>query len=173
MMQSSNWAPEHSDALREYLAKGLSYAEIADAINAQYKTTYSRNAAIGRARRMGFAGPDRPKPPPKAKAPRLHKMRVRCAAESRGPMPMFESVANVKLRCVGIVPRHLSLLELERGECRYPYGGDAEGEAITFCGHPRRRGSSYCAAHFELSIGPGTESERAADRIPSRLLEVA
>src|ERR1700737_96224 len=25
-MQSTNWAPEHSDALREYLAKGMSYS---------------------------------------------------------------------------------------------------------------------------------------------------
>ena len=28
-MQSTNWAPEHSQALREYLAKGMSYSEIA------------------------------------------------------------------------------------------------------------------------------------------------
>jgi hypothetical protein len=27
-MQSSTWAPEHSQALREYLAKGMSYSEI-------------------------------------------------------------------------------------------------------------------------------------------------
>ena len=60
----------------------------------------------------------------------------------------------VKLRCVGIEPRHLSLTELERGDCRYPYGGDEEGEAITFCGHPRRAGSSYCSPHFHLSRNP-------------------
>ena len=55
-MQSS-WAAEHSQALREYLAKGMSYPEIADAINARFGTAYSRNSAIGRARRMGLAGP--------------------------------------------------------------------------------------------------------------------
>ena len=58
-MQSTNWASEHSDALREYLAKGMSYSEIAQAINARFKTAYSRSAAIGRASRMGLAGPDR------------------------------------------------------------------------------------------------------------------
>ena len=31
-MQSTDWAPKHSDALREYLARGMSYSEIADAI---------------------------------------------------------------------------------------------------------------------------------------------
>ena len=48
----------------------------------------------------------------------------------------------------------LSLIELEHGDCRYPYGGDEEGEAITFCGHPRRPGSSYCGPHFQLSRNP-------------------
>jgi GcrA cell cycle regulator len=75
-----------------------------------------------------------------------------------------------KLRCADVVPRHLSLMDLECGDCRYPYGGDAEGEAITFCGHPQRPGSSYCAAHFDLSIGPGTASERAADRVLLKLV---
>jgi GcrA cell cycle regulator len=59
-----------------------------------------------------------------------------------------------ELRCVEIVPRHLSLVELESGDCRYPYGGDGEDEPITFCGHPRRPDSSYCAPHFDLSRDP-------------------
>ena len=41
---------------------------------------------------------------------------------------MFE-VVPMTLRCVEIEPRHLSLMELEAGDCRYPYGGDVEGEA--------------------------------------------
>jgi GcrA cell cycle regulator len=114
-MQSTNWAPEHSDALREYLAKGMSYSEIADAINAKFKTAYSRNAAIGRAKRMGLAGPDRPKDlpehwpkrPPKTEQLRLHKLSERHAAEFMRAMPVFEIAQTVKLRCVSIVPRHL------------------------------------------------------------------
>jgi GcrA cell cycle regulator len=176
-MQSTNWAPEHSEALREYLARGMSYSEVAGAINARFGTGYSRNAAIGRGKRMGLAGPDRPddlpKPPPKARRPRLHKLRERHAPESMRPLPIFESIETVKLRCVEIDPRHLSLMELERGDCRYPYGGDEEGEAITFCGHPRRRGSSYCTPHFHLTRGPGTASERAAGTVSLRLVEAA
>ena len=172
-MQSTSWAREHCDALREYHAGGLSFAEIAEAINAKFKTAYSRNAAIGRARRMGLAGPDRPKPPPKASAPWLNRIRERHAASSLQLMPVFEPAETVKLRCVEIDPRHLSLIDLEPGDCRYPYGGDAEGEAITFCGHPRRRGSSYCTAHFHLSRGPGTAAERAAITVALRLVEAA
>jgi GcrA cell cycle regulator len=178
-MQSTNWAPEHCDALRDYLARGMSFCEIADAINATFLTAYSRNAALGRAKRMGLVGRVRPKEkpghwprlPPKINAPRLH-----VSGEPYGLarlMPHFEPAAPVKLRCVEIVPRQLSLVDPETGDCRYPYGGDAEGEAISFCGHPRRAGSSYCMAHFHLTRGPTTAAARAAGMVILRLVEVA
>jgi GcrA cell cycle regulator len=88
-------------------------------------------------------------------------------------MPRFEREETVKLRCVEIDPRHLSLMDLEPGDCRYPYGGDEEGEAITFCGHPQRRGTSYCAAHFHLTRGPSIVSERSAGSVSLRLVEAA
>jgi GcrA cell cycle regulator len=88
-------------------------------------------------------------------------------------MPIFESMGPVKLRCVQIDPRHLSLVDLEPGDCRYPYGGDERGEAITFCGHPRRQGTSYCAAHFYLTRGPNAALERTAGIVTLRLVEAA
>lgn len=173
----TDWAPGYCDALRQYLAKGMSFSEAARAINAKFKTDYSRSATIGRARRMGLAGPDRPRDrprlPPKAATPRQRKRRERPQPELVRPMPVSEPAEPVKLRCVEIVPRHLSLMDLEPGDCRYPYGGDADGEAITFCGHPRRTGSSYCAPHFHLTRGPGTASERAAGIVLLRLVEAA
>jgi GcrA cell cycle regulator len=179
-MQSTYWTEEHCRALREFLESGMSHSRAADAINAKFKTAYSRNAALGRARRMGLAGPDRPKDqlkdwsesPPSAKAPRLHKLRGRCTFETWRVGPIFET-EKVKLRCAEIAPRHLSLIDLERGDCRYPYGGDEEGEAITFCGHPQRKGTSYCAAHFYLTRGPGIASEGAAGPVSLRLVEAA
>lgn len=180
-MQSSSWPPEHSEALRACLAKGMSYSEAAAAINAKFSTAYSRSAAIGRARRLGLAGPARPKDslkhwperPPKAKAPRLDLPRERPVPEFVRPMPVFERAELPRLRCVEIVPRLLSLVDLEPGDCRYPYGGDEDGEAITFCGHPRREGSSYCAPHFHLTRGPGIPPERAARTVAQRLVEAA
>ena len=177
-MQTS-WEPEHSQALRDYLARGLSYAEIARAINATFHTAYTRNAAIGRAKRMGLSGLDpsgesgRPKSPRKPRPLRLDKMRKRVAAKFRLPPPIRKRAAALRLRCVGIVPRHLSLLEFEPDDCRYPFGGDADSEAITFCGHPRREGSSYCVSHFHLTRGFGSASERSAVRVLLRLVEAA
>jgi GcrA cell cycle regulator len=74
----------------------------------------------------------------------------------------------VKLRCVGVQPRLVCLVELGN-----PYGGDKEGEAITFCGHPLFGSSSYCAPHFHLTRGPAVESGRPAGPFVLRLVEAA
>ncbi len=177
----TDWPAEHSEALRQYRAGGMSHAEVARAINARFGTAYSRNAVIGRGKRLGLGGPEgreeSPKPP-QAIEPRLRSGRERRTSQPRRPiqklpMPTFESVKTMKLRCVEIDPRRLSFAELERGDCRYPYGGDEEDEAITFCGHPQRHGSSYCTAHFHLTRGPGTAPQRGAGTVSLRLVEAA
>jgi GcrA cell cycle regulator len=176
-MQPTNWAPEHCAALREYLAKGMSYSKAAGAINAKFGTGYTRSAAIGRGKRMGLAGPkkraDSRRVPHRAGTLRLGRSRKRRAAEPVQRKPVLERAEPAKLRCVGITPRLLSLVDLERGDCRFPYGGDKDGEAITFCGHPRREGSSYCTPHFHLTRGVGTASERSTGPVVLRLVEAA
>jgi hypothetical protein len=72
-----------------------------------------------------------------------------------------------------VLPGRLHFSGLECGDCRYPYGGDEEGEAVTFCGHPRRPGSSYCAPHFHLSRDPIVPAERAVGTVSLRVVEVA
>jgi GcrA cell cycle regulator len=171
-MQSMDWPPAHSAALREYFAKGMSYSAIAGALNAKFGTSYTRNAALGRATRMGLAGPgpsgEQGKPAPETGALGFleidsRKTRQRRVSEFWLIPPVFKATEVEKLRTADIVPRNLSLIDLEDGDCRYPYGGNTDGETITFCGHPQRPGSSYCPAHFDLIVGPGSASERAAD----------
>ena len=96
-MQSTDWAPEHSEALRDYLAGNMSFSEAARALNAKFGTAYSRSAAIGRAKRMGLAAPERPVDLPghwpgrlpEAKAPGLRKPRERHPPEFMRPTPVF------------------------------------------------------------------------------------
>lgn len=179
MTLSAEWPSSHVDALREFRAQGLSSSKAADAINARFSTHYSRNAAIGRGARLGLVKAEKPKPAPKkerparGRAPQRHVERQRYSPESRRVVTIFASAEAVKLRCVEIVPRHLSLIDLEPGDCRYPYGGDADNEAITFCGHPKLVGSSYCTPHYHLSLGCGTASERAATKVSRRMEAVA
>jgi GcrA cell cycle regulator len=177
-VEQTSWAPEHSEVLRELVAKGLSYSEVTAAINAKFRTCYSRNAAIGRAKRMGIANSDRLKAQLRAQQPQLDRMLERRPPKSRPfefrrPMPNFERAEPVTLRCVEVDPRHLSLLELERNDCRYPYGGDEEAEVITFCGHPRREGSSYCTPHFHLTCDQDALPVRSVSTVPLRLVDAA
>lgn len=175
-----NWKARHTRALRKYLAKGMSFSEIAAAINARFNTAYSRNATISRAKRLGLAAAARPgaspifpKRPPKARKSRLRQPRERHIPEFMPRIPVFEPIEMPKLRCIEIAPRHLALVDLEPGDCRYPYGGDEEGEAITFCGHPRQEGFSYCTPHFQLTRNPDIALERPAGTVGLRLVEVA
>lgn len=184
-MEPANWAPAHSDALRKHFVLGKSYAEIARAINAEFGTNYSRCATIGRARRLGLGRVELAEPIQPAKLPEvaavvpkeqssnLHKLGKRYEALSKWFVPFFARVEMPGLGCVEINSRHLSLLELEAGDCRYPYGGDKEGEAITFCGHPRREDSSYCTAHFHLTRGPDAAPERSVSTVALRVVEAA
>lgn len=177
-MEPINWAPEHSDALREHLAKGMSFSEITKAINSRFNTTYSRNAALGRATRMGLTGEVRSttsggKPPIPLAMGEVRPTEPRMPAFQWPTPPVFKKVKRKKLRCVKIEPRHLALIDLEHGDCRYPYGGDEEGEAITFCGHPRRTGSSYCTPHFHLSRNPIPPAERVVGTALLWIVEAA
>ena len=176
-MEPTDWAPEHSGALRELFAHRLSFARIAAVINTKFNTAYSRSAVLGRARRMGLAGGDRygmsPCVQPQLDRPGEIHLVKRPLPKFPWPVPPFKGTRLVDLRCVEIEPRRLSLIELDDGDCRYPYGGGEEGEAITFCGHPRRPGSSYCTPHFHLSRGTGTPSERTACAVLLKLVESA
>jgi GcrA cell cycle regulator len=158
----SNWEEAHSIALRELVEQGKTFSQIARALNARFGTAYSRNAAIGRARRMGLgcgekASP-RPSLPTKTLLRRLRKVEAGSVAslvpKAAVKLSTSQRAAALKLRCVAITPKHLALIDLEDDHCRYPYGGEADGEAITFCGHPRRAGSSYCNSHFHLTSAP-------------------
>jgi GcrA cell cycle regulator len=164
-MEPSNWAPAHSDALRKYFAMGMSFAEIARAINKEFKTHFSRCAAIGRARRLGLGFTKRleqlTSTVPKAQSSNLHSMVKSQEALAKWLARLAHRKELPKLRCAEVEPRGLSLLELKVGDCRYPYGGDEEGEAISFCGRPKRKGSSYCHAHFHLTQNPDAVQERA------------
>jgi len=176
----STWEEAHSVALRAHLDEGLSFAEIARALNRQFGTAYTRNAAIGRARRMGLSVPLRPQSDGVMSAPRRPDARRICGSRTRKQkhvppgLSTVERAAALQLRCVAITPRHLALVDLEVNDCRYPYGGEREGDPITFCGHPRREGSSYCLSHFHLTSLPEDAAEQPArKRAPLRLVEAA
>jgi GcrA cell cycle regulator len=175
-MEPGHWPSEHSDALRDYFRRGMSYAEIGRQINARFGTAYTRNAVVGRAKRLGLIVPVRTASPsivPLLPSGACLFLPHRPALLNLPPKSAMKPAAQVKLRCVGVRPRLVPLVELASEDCRYPYGGDKDGEEITFCGHPREPGSSYCTPHARLTRRAGTGSARVAGPVVLRLVSAA
>jgi GcrA cell cycle regulator len=158
----------------------MSYGQAADAINARFGTEFTRSAAVGRAKRLGLKTAAARKTLPRPRRPRRRGESASKAPQKvvrpdapAVPPTSTEPVKPVKLRCVGIRPRLLAFADLEPGDCRYPYGGEKEGETYAFCGHPRIPRSSYCRPHHVLTHCPGTVSERMAVPGALRLIRAA
>ena len=133
----STWEGAHSAALRELVDKGVTFSEIARLLNERFGTAYTRNATIGRGTahgalaagaagfRWGVSGAET-----RRYQARQQKVRPHPASSPAKPSTQ-QRAAVLQLRCVAITPRHLALVDLEPSDCRYPYGGEAEGEPIT------------------------------------------
>ena len=176
-MEPGHWPSEHSDALRDYFLKGMSYAEIGRQLNARFGTAYTRSAVVGRAKRLGLVLPEWMTSPSIApswpgEASPLAPRRAALPNLNLPPKSAMKPAQRAKLRCVGVQPRLIPLVELEPADCHNPYGGDKDGEEIAFCGHPRQPGSSYCAPHARLTRRSGTPSARVAGRVVLRLVGV-
>jgi len=135
---NATWTDEQSAVLIEMLADGKSYAEIAVALNEQFNTNYSRNAACGKGFRLRVTAP------PKIRATPQKRKRDRERIPIVKPKPRIEEI---RLRCIEIEPRHLTLDQLDFDDCRYPFGDNP----FTFCGLLIMEGKSYCPDHFRLS----------------------
>ena len=150
------WTEERTAELARLYADDYSASLIADALG-----NISRQAVIAKIHRMGLPRRGVGRHPTKELTADGQRTSMPRALRRVVPRPSPPPpVINISLRCVEIEPRHLSLLDLEPGDCRYPYGD----EAITFCGHPKMEKTSYCVPHFHLCRGEGTASERAATR---------
>jgi GcrA cell cycle regulator len=166
--QNAVWTPELSEALKACVLAGLSFAQSAAKLNSDFGTTFTRNAAIGRANRLGMQYPRQaratPKPPRYKK--RNPSLRLVDGNGNSNHKRIIETSYSdqPELRCVEIIPLHLSLMDLERNGCRYPYGDGP----FTFCGHPKQDSTSYCPAHFNLTRGrqvsPLSDGERQLRR---------
>jgi len=166
-MSELTWADESRvERLKELWANGHSTSWIA----ADLGNGITRNSVIGKIHRLGLSEPmvkiaRAPKPLKEPKQPKEQKSRV-CISKANGntgTLRLFESASMemAPLRCVEIVPLHLSLNDLTDETCKYPYG---DGPVFTFCGHPPFKGS-YCGPHRALVYtAPRNVSEAERER---------
>lgn len=150
-MRIDTWTPERVEQLRHFVVNGLSCSEIATEIGV------TRNAVIGKIHRLGLCPVREPGGSGRPCSPRSRRER---AASRRLLQILFCDAARVvEAKVTGPVqsgqPR--SLLELTKGQCRWPLGeADCSADRV-FCGNEAIAGLSYCAGHA-----------RIAYRLPSR-----
>ena len=149
------WTDEQSAMLMEMLADGRSYAEIAVALNDRFDTNYSRNAACGKGFRLQVTAP------PKIRATPKKRKREQTRIQTVKPPPRIEEI---RLRCIEIEPRHLTLEQLDTNDCRYPFGDGP----FTFCGLLIMEGKPYCPDHFRLSTAKERTNSEAVTEARAR-----
>lgn len=142
----STWTDDRIAQLTKLFGEGYSCAQIAAELG-----DATRNAVIGKVNRLGLSREKQIRVKVDApRAPREHKARIRIARSNGNSNSQRVFIASeteqYRLRCVEIEPRHLTLMDLEKDDCTYPYGDGP----FTYCGHPKREGSSYCVPHHHL-----------------------
>ena len=180
----SFWTAERDEDLRRLWAAGWTCSQIASRMKAK-----SRNAVIGRARRLnlsarapagnmsaiGRAGNVMRKALQKPKKI-SHPWRV----EPKPLSPAAQVLKDIKRDGLPLptpaetdIPR-IATVDLEEEHCRFPCVEDVRGlsiEAPIFCGAKRVHGTSYCAPH--LLRATNTSNPQRPIRVSPRELQVA
>ncbi len=154
------WDDERDLVLKQCVAAGHSFANTAAKINRQFGTDLSRNACIGRAKRLGLSV---------SRSVKVDGAEHRLNRKPEGktktitirPRPQFVCDPSTGFRTADVTPLNISIYELNGGTCHWPFGDNAP---YLFCGHPTFGGSSYCECHLFISQGDGTRGEQMALR---------
>lgn len=179
------WTSEREQALRTLFNLGASASECALKLSMEFGFPVTRNAVIGVWHRRKWTGgvrkesPNRPRGEPRQADALAKRVRVKIIKPSAPAMPRqnktiqrlistgngsFRLIDTIEqehgvepLRDVFVEPLHLSLVDLQYDQCRYPYG---DGH-FTFCGCQVVPGRPYCEPHQQLcSEKRTTEHER-------------
>ena len=154
-----DWTDEVIAELKDLWAAGPSCSQIATALNKKFRTTYSRNAVIGKVTRLGLEGRGRASAPP--------GVRPKSAPKHRGGTKsrIVRSIATAPLPELRVIEAHVDprpWLERRFGECNWLVSGDG-ADSLACCGTVYRRG--WCRAHFRI----GTQPAKVRDKVDERL----
>ena len=148
-MHIETWTPERVEQLRHFVVNGLSCSQIATEFGV------TRNAVIGKIHRLGLCPVRGPGGSGRPCSPRPRRER---AASRRPPLQILfcDGARVAETTVTGLVqsaqPR--SLLELTKGQCRWPLGEAAGGDCgadLVFCGNEAIAGLSYCVGHARMA----------------------
>lgn len=151
-MMNFDWTDEAIARLREMLDAKATFREIAADLGC------SRNAAIGKANRLGLCGTSmKPGPHWAGKtlpvvSPKPKRIRARAQPSTPAAVIAFP-IKRAEPPAPFVEGEGVALMDLERQHCRWPLGAKMQ-VSTRFCGHDKRAGSSYCDHHHRLSYTP-------------------
>ena len=133
---------EWTDVMKRRFAKlhrqtpELSFTTIASMMSAEFGIELTRNACIGKARRLGLATRDNI---PRAiiEKRRVKRMKTRVDA----PVPPVEAERTFE------GPEGLDIYQLRDGDCHWPLGKMSDLPPFRYCGGPAVLGRPYCSKH--------------------------
>jgi len=151
-MPEGDWTDSRIRLLRQLIEAGASAGQARDQINAAMGTSFSRNAVIGKMRRLGIVSQNKwgkqPADTVKLKQPKESKrtITVRHAVPSQSP----------KLPAMKAAPPPQEVIKPFK--LRELYGVAAERCTYTDdCDEPPVRGRFYCEAHCMIVYRPPTQ----------------
>lgn len=161
-MAQSDWTEDRLALLKSLCAEKLTCAKIAERINFETGSSFSRNACIGKITRSGFDQSFKSiSGRPKTKRVRVGNIDVnimRRLKAVRGPDLPQETPQPVEF--LGLT---FGQLDNSRKQCRYPRGETP----YLFCGQPVQEGSSYCPTCHRIAYHKLTPYARTP-YIPAR-----
>ena len=136
---TNGWSKERDEQLRVLALEGLSTAKIAEAMGG-----VSRNAVIGRGRRLGISLQcSRGHQPKQPRPPRVRKSR----AKYPPPAPPVE-----------LAPPPdggIDIMALYLGVCRWPFD---TADEVRYCGGETMKSRVYCPQHHKMAVRPGANA---------------
>ena len=156
------WTESAVEKLKEFLADGMTCSQIARHLGCS-----SRNAVISKIHRMNLRAlrPARPKPLANVRAPTAKPVVVSKSAKAV-TVPLLLPVNHLgpkeETLTIAHLPRSLTLVDLRRGDCRFPLWDHQARLPVDqqfYCGVPGPEGSSWCAYHRTIVF---TDSARRA-----------
>lgn len=160
--EMKEWSQQATDRMIELWGAGVSASILADRLNAEFGTTLTRNAVLGRAFRVGLPG----RPTTESRIVRVYKERPQPVRLRR---KLEREIAAIKLPptiCDQAIPleQRKSLEQLTEHTCRWPVG-DVGEEGFFFCGAEPVKDRPYCAGHCAVAYAPVVKRVRRPERI--------
>ena len=128
---------ERLTALTQQVNPVLSYSEIADLLSVEFSLRITKNACIGRGRRIGIP-PRRAEPNGADVGYEVDKTKRRPVPRAR-PKPRYE---------------RLEIFDLKGDSCRWPFG---DRPPFLYCGRKVVNGHPYCEEHWRKACGATRE----------------